>query len=141
MSLAFLMILSLLQDLEPEINQENGIAIKGYDAVSYFKSQKSTKGIQEWSFEWKNVNWLFSSQENLISFSKDPQKYAPQYGGYCAWGMRQGYKADTDPENSWTIVDDKLYFNYNKQVLEGWLPEKEENIKIANGAWKSFRHK
>lgn len=127
------------QKYESPIYQIKGIAIDGYDAVAYFSESKSVKGIEQFSTTWKNVIWQFSSAENLEEFMKAPEKYVPQYGGYCAYGMSNGYKAKVDPKDSWTIVDDKLYINYNIEVKNLWLPKKESLIKKADENWKQFK--
>ena len=75
-----------------------GVAIRGYDAVAYFTAGKALKGSESFSFSWHGMTWLFSSDENRDRFTKDPEKYAPQYDGYCAWAMTEGRKALTDPE-------------------------------------------
>ncbi len=118
-----------------EIYSKENIAIEGYDTVSFFNDEKAVKGNQEYSTEWKNTTWLFSNQENLEIFIKSPENYAPQFGGYCAWGVREGYKAPANPGEAWTVYNDKLYLNYNEAVMKGWLEEKKKNISIAKGNW------
>lgn len=104
------------------------VAIKGYDPVSYFESGKAEKGDKAYTFEFAGANWHFASEEHLNQFRKEPEKYAPQFGGYCAWAVSQGYTAGIDPE-AWKIVDGKLYLNYSKSVQAKW--EKDENNLIA----------
>lgn len=94
-------------------------AVSGYDAVAYFTDGKPTKGSKKFQTEYKGAKWRFSSQENLDTFLADPARYAPQYGGYCAWAMAGGYKASGDPEQ-WKIVDGKLYLNYDASVKAEW---------------------
>lgn len=115
-------------------SSNNGTAIKGYDPVAYFLQQKAMKGSSKFSFDWSGSNWKFISQANLDSFKTAPQKYAPQYGGYCAFGVSENHKAPTDP-NAWTLVGDKLYLNYNLQVKEMWLKDTANKIKLANENW------
>jgi YHS domain-containing protein len=115
-------------------------AIRGYDPVAYFKEAKPVKGSDEYSFKWKDANWFFSSKENLDSFSLNPEKYAPQYGGYCAYGLSEGHKAPTDP-NAWTIVDGKLYFNYSLKVKELWIKNPTERIEKADKNWPMLKDK
>jgi YHS domain-containing protein len=112
-------------------------AINGYDPVSYHK-EKPVKGTQEHTYQWKNATWHFSSAENLSLFEADPEKYAPQFGGYCAYGMAEGHKAPTQPD-AWTIADNKLYFNYNKDVLTKWKGNRDEFIKKAEDNWPTVR--
>ncbi|MEL7173254.1 MAG: YHS domain-containing (seleno)protein, partial [Pseudomonadota bacterium] len=80
------------------------------------------------------ATWRFSSAENRDLFVENPEKYAPQYGGYCAWAVAQGYTAATDPE-AWAIVDDKLYLNYNKSVQAKWEKDVPGHIASADGNW------
>ena len=99
---------------------------------------KAVKGNGEFSYKWKGATWYFISNNNLNAFKADTEKYVPQYGGYCAWGMSRGYKAKVDPLNAWTILDGKLYLNYSKNIKNKWLPEKEKLIKKADTNWKNF---
>jgi len=112
-------------------------AINGYDPVSYYKD-KPVKGAPDHTYQWENATWHFSSAENLALFKAEPEKYAPQFGGYCAYGMADGHKAPTQPD-AWTIVDDKLYFNYNKEVLVKWRENRDESIKKAVDNWPTVR--
>ena len=95
--------------------QPNGIAIRGYDTVAYFTQGKPVEGTEKFSTEWEGATWRFSSQENLELFTTDPEKYAPQYGGYCAYGVAQDSLVKIEPDQ-WTIYDDKLYLNYNAKL-------------------------
>ena len=113
-------------------------AIRGYDVVAYFNDGKAVKGDKTITREWNGAQWNFSSKANLDSFSANPEKYAPQYGGYCAYGTADGHKAPTDP-NAWTILDGKLYFNYNKQVQEMWKKKQPEFIKKADTNWPKIK--
>lgn len=78
---------------QSEIFSKHEGAINGYDAVTYFKESKPVKGKKEYTHQWNGTTWYFASQQNLNDFKKQPEKYAPQYGGYCAYGMSNGYKA------------------------------------------------
>ncbi|MCU0374880.1 MAG: YHS domain-containing protein [Chitinophagaceae bacterium] len=122
------------QQPQPAVFQSNGAAIKGYDAVAYHLEGKAQPGNQAYSVTWNNATWLFATEKNKEAFAKNPEKYAPQYGGYCAFGASRNYKAPTDP-NAWTVVDGKLYLNYSAKVKEGWLPEKEKHIAKADSNW------
>jgi len=110
------------------------VAIKEYDAVAYFKQRKPVKGNKNFSYSWNGANWYFSSKQNLDSFKTSPQKFAPQFGGYCAYGMAEGHKAPTDPY-AWTIVNSKLYLNYNKEVQSLWKQKQNEYIQTAEKNW------
>lgn len=117
-----------------EIYAPSGIAINGYDAVAFFKDSKPVKGLNNLSYSWKNVNWLFASKENLESFKANPETFAPQFGGYCAYGTAQGHKAPTQID-TWTIVNNKLFFNYNQKVKELWNKNQSIFIDSASVKW------
>lgn len=112
----------------------SNLAVGGYDTVSYFTESKAIKGSKEFSTEYKGATWYFSSQENLVAFTNNPEKYAPQYGGYCAWAVSQGYTAKGDPQQ-WSIHEDKLYLNYNADVQNRWLVDKENFILQGDKNW------
>lgn len=113
---------------------ENGIAIKGADPVAYFKEGKAIEGSKEFSYEWGNATWLFDSAEHRDLFAANPEAYAPQYGGYCAWAVSQNTKETVDPK-VWKIVDGKLYLNYNKSVQRTWSRDISGNIAQADAYW------
>ncbi len=117
-----------------QFNSTGGVAIKGYDPVAYFTQHKAVEGNGSFIYDWSGSTWKFSSQASLDSFKAAPEKYAPQYGGYCAYGCSRGYKAPTDP-NAWTIVDNKLYLNYNLKVKEIWSGDMANLITIADSNW------
>ena len=123
-----------------EIFNKGGQAINGYDPVAYFLQGKPVKGVQNLSYQWKDATWYFSSQQNLEAFRTAPEKYAPQYGGYCAYGLSDGHKASTEPD-AWTIVNGKLYLNYNTNVRSEWSRNREERIKKADGYWPQIKNK
>lgn len=110
------------------------VAIKGYDPVAYFEAGKAMKGSELNSFQWKGADWHFTSKENRDLFAAAPEKYAPQFGGYCAWAMTTSRKAHTDPE-VWKIVDGKLYLNCSRAAFEKWQEDIPGNIKKADANW------
>lgn len=137
-----LVILSLgmvVQAQQPEVFSKNNLAINGYDPVAYFTEGKAIKGNDSLSMEWKHTNWVFSSSANLDSFKVNPEKYAPQFGGYCAYGMSRGYKAPTQGD-AWSIVDGKLYLNYNLDVRTIWNKDQTQFIEKATANWKGISH-
>ena len=115
-------------------------AIRGYDPVAYFTDGKPVEGKQEFAYEWKGAKWFFANAEHRDQFKASPEKYAPQYGGYCAYGVAVGKKFDIDPA-SWRIVDGKLYFNLNPMVLEKWSAEVNEYIGKSEKNWPKIRSK
>ena len=98
------------------------------------------KGNENLGYQWNEATWLFSSKANLDSFKLNPQKYAPQFGGYCAYGVSENHKAPTDPE-AWTIVNDKLYLNYNPKVQTYWNKDRDKRIADANKNWLLLKDK
>ena len=112
-----------------------GLAIKGYDPVAYHAAGKPAEGSGDFEYEWKGATWRFASESNLELFKADPEKYAPRYGGYCAWAVSQGYTASVDPVNAWSLVDGKLYLNFSAAVKETWEKDIPGNIKKADANW------
>jgi hypothetical protein len=125
---------------QSEVFVKSGIAINGYDPVAYFKEGKAVMGNSTFSFKWNDANWLFSDQQNLDSFKLNPIKFAPQYGGYCAYGMSEGHKAPTEP-GAWTIVNGKLYLNYNIKVKGYWNKDQAKRIEDADKNWPGLKNK
>ncbi|MEO6540755.1 MAG: YHS domain-containing (seleno)protein [Ferruginibacter sp.] len=123
-----------------EVFSTSAGAIRGYDAVEYFKQNKAVKGSPQNVYSWKNAKWYFATKENLENFKATPEKYEPQYGGYCAYGLSEGHKAPTDP-NAFTIVNGKLYLNYNLDVRSDWSKSKEERIVTADKNWPAVKNK
>ncbi|WPU98192.1 YHS domain-containing (seleno)protein [Mucilaginibacter sp. cycad4] len=123
---------------QSEIFAPGGKAIKGYDPVAFFTESKPVKGSDKFQYKWKDATWFFSSNENLEAFKADPEKYAPQYGGYCAYGTSQGHKAPTQTD-TWTVLNDKLYFNYNDKVKELWTKDQANLIKTADEKWPEVK--
>jgi YHS domain-containing protein len=123
-----------------EIFSKSSQAIRGYDPVAYFTEGKPVKGSEAFTLNWKDANWFFSSKENLELFKKSPEKYAPQYGGYCAYGCSNGYKASTEPD-AWTIVNGKLYLNYNTRVRSEWEKNRDERIQKGDKNWPEIKDK
>jgi len=112
----------------------NNVAVQGYDPVAYFTEGQPVKGLKDHSVIYQDAEFRFSSAENLATFNQDPEKYAPQYGGYCAWAVSQGSTAKGDKDN-WTIVDGKLYLNFNKNIQNKWNKDREGFIASADAAW------
>ena len=110
------------------------IAVSGYDPVAYFVAGKPVKGDGRISTAYNGATWTFASEANRALFVADPAKYAPQFGGYCAWAVSQGYTASTDP-NAWKIVDGKLYLNYSLEIAQKWKMDIPGNIAKANANW------
>ncbi|HEY0946604.1 MAG TPA: YHS domain-containing (seleno)protein [Opitutaceae bacterium] len=117
-----------------------GVALDGYDAVAYFTDGKPTEGDERFSYEWSGAKWRFANAEHLERFKQDPARYAPQFGGYCAWAVSEGYTADADP-TAWKIVDGKLYLNYNAEVQKKWEQDVPGRIAKGNANWPKVSRK
>jgi len=123
--------------LSPGIDFRWG-AIQGYDPVAFFKEGKPVAGKKELTFNWSGASWYFSTQENLDAFKSNPTYYAPQFGGWCAYGTAAGHKSPTQAE-TWSIVDNKLYFNYNMAVQKLWNKNQKGLIEQANKNWPAVK--
>lgn len=111
-----------------------GKGAAGHDVVAYFTMGKPVKGSAEFATEWKGATWEFSSAENLEKFKASPEAYAPQYGGYCAYGVAKGSLVKGEPDQ-WKIVDGKLYLNYSAGVQKSWAKDISGNISTADKNW------
>ncbi|CAN1546456.1 hypothetical protein MCETHM1_01978 [Flavobacteriaceae bacterium] len=120
------------------INLKNGIAIQGYDPVAYFESTKAIEGKKEITAKFNDATYQFASENNKDLFLKNPTHYEPQFGGFCAFGMSEGYEASIKPE-AFTVVEDKLYLNYNLKVREDWSKNKEARIVKATVNWGKIK--
>lgn len=117
---------------------DNG-AIDGYDPVAFFTDSAAVKGEKSLSTEWNGATWCFSTAEHLETFKASPEKYAPQYGGYCAYGTADGHLSPTEAE-TWTVRDGKLYFNYNMKVKELWSQDIPSYLEKADKNWPQLSH-
>ncbi len=114
----------------------SNVAVGGHDPVAYFTDGRPVKGERAFSTTYQGAEFRFASQENLDRFLADPKAYAPAYGGYCAWAVSQGYTAKGDPD-IWTIVDGRLYLNFNRQVQADWEQDIPGFIASADANWPS----
>jgi hypothetical protein len=121
-------------------NVQDSFVLKGFDAVAYFQQGKAIPGNNNFTYKWQDVNWRFSTAENRNLFIKNPEKYAPQYGGFCAWAVSRGYTAPIDP-NAWKIVDGKLYLNVNLDTQKRWEKDIPGNIQKADQNWPGIAGK
>ena len=122
------------------VNAADGIALKGYDAVAYFTTGEPTPGVDGYTHRWKSVTYRFASAENRDRFTADPERYVPQYGGYCAYAMSIDRIADIDPSR-WAIVDGKLYLNNNRLSQALWSVNKRGRIASGDQNWTVFPKK
>ena len=134
LAIVVLMLAAPVIALEPVSKDKSGLAVSGYDAVAYFTTGKPVKGLPAFEHKWNGARWRFASAKHRDLFVKEPAKYAPQYGGYCAWAVSRNYTAPSDP-NAWRIVNGKLYLNYNLQVREMWTPNATDRIRTGDANW------
>lgn len=116
------------------LNAESGVALRGYDVVAYFAEGAPRHGSAEFAHSWNGAEWRFASAGNRDSFAADPARYAPQYGGYCAYAMAQGYFADVEPE-AFSVVNGKLFLNANLRVRSRWLGDVPGYVAQADRNW------
>jgi YHS domain-containing protein len=126
----------------------SSLAVSGYDAVAYFTEGEPVEGSADHELEWNGATWRFASTANLAAFQADPEafapqfggycawavSFAPQFGGYCAWAVSQGYTASTDP-TAWRVVDGKLYLNYSHNIQRRWEQDVPGNIAKGDANW------
>lgn len=112
----------------------DGLAAGGYDVTAYFTAGKAVRGSAKYEVMLQGVTWRFASAESKAQFQANPAAYAPQFGGYCAWAVSQGYIAPGDPEQ-WKIVDGKLYLNFNQRAKELWEADQAAAIERGNANW------
>lgn len=129
-----LALLAVFVQAQQSIFSANGKAAHGWDVVSLITHEEAVQGKQEYQCTWSNAQWFFISAENRDIFLKSPDKYAPRYGGFCAYGASRGYKAPTEAD-TWTIVEGKLYFNFNLKVRMEWNKDKQNYIQKADNNW------
>ncbi len=137
LSALLLLLLHQSKAQKTEIYAPKGIALNSYDVVEFF-NEKTVKGSDSIFLNWKGVKWLFSTQQNRDLFAAHPQNYEPQYGGWCAYGTSRGYKAPTQSD-TWTIINNKLYFNYNLKVKELWDANRAAFIDSADAKWPTVK--
>ncbi len=136
--LAFLLIVfslggAALAQKAPIYSDASG-AIRGYDPVAYFTQGRPVQGSKDFTHRWKGAEWRFASAENRARFAAAPEKYAPQYGGYCAFGVAGGYAVKIEPD-AWSVVDGKLYLNYDRGVQASWKKDVPGYIRKADANW------
>lgn len=139
MPVLFLLTLACAASAEDEVFVTDSAAIRGHDPVAYFTEGKPVPGDPEIRHEWNGATWLFASAANRDRFAAEPARYAPQFGGFCAYGLSRGYKVGTDPA-AFTIHNDKLYLNYSLPVRATWLQDTDAYVKKGEDNWKTLEH-
>jgi YHS domain-containing protein len=137
--LVFFLLMSFQACAKPPISSsKDGVAIDGYDAVAYFTLGKPVQGSEKITHSWQGATWRFVNEEHRDKFAAEPEKYAPQYGGYCAYAMSDAGFAAGDGER-WAIVEDRLYLNNNWLAQKLWEREIPEDIRDADGHWVKIK--
>lgn len=134
MSLTLLLMLASAIVLAGEFNEVDGVAIRGYDPVVYLTEQKAERGSGDFTGVYKGSTFRFRSAANRDLFIATPEKYAPQFNGYCAFGVSRGYKAGISPD-AFSVIDGKLYLNYNAEVKAMWSKDVSGYIAKAAEKW------
>lgn len=132
--LAALLLAGAALAQKAEVFSDPAGAIRGYDPVAYFTEGKPVKGKTEFTHQWKGATWRFASAANRDRFAAAPEKYAPQYGGYCAYGVASGYAVKAEPD-AWSVVDGKLYLNYDRNVQASWVKDVPGYVRKADANW------
>lgn len=118
---------------------EQGIALEGFDTVSYHTAGAAQRGKSNFQVTWAGAIWYFTSLENRQDFSENPEQYAPQYGGYDPFGMATGGAAQPATPELWQIEAGKLYLFYSGQTRKLWQENKPVNLKNANIQWAKLK--
>lgn len=116
----------------------DNVAIKGYDTVAYFTEGQAVKGENKFVASWNDAEWYFANAAHRDLFTENPERYAPQFGGFCSAGLSHGAKVAADPE-AWTIVDGKLYIKFSKDARDRWRKDKAEKIRRAEENWTEYQ--
>ncbi len=119
------------------LNAKNGLALEGFDPVSYFTEPAPVKGVEAFSAKHLGATYYFATAEHRDRFTMEPTKYAPQFGGYCGYAASRGYLASVDPE-AYTIMNGRLILQNSKKVLRLWQKEPEARLKLADTNWPSI---
>jgi len=131
-------VVSVIAQEQQRVNAEDGVAIKGYDTVAYFTDGRAVEGKNQFEYKWDDVRWRFASRSHLDQFVADPERYAPQYGGFCAGAMFFGEPIAADP-TAWKIVDGKLYLFSKPTYVDQWSRDAADKIKAADENWRRFQ--
>ncbi|HEV2763384.1 MAG TPA: YHS domain-containing (seleno)protein [Pyrinomonadaceae bacterium] len=125
------------QGVQPVNKTAAGLALRGYDAVAYFREGRAVEGRAEFEHSWNGARWLFASGSNRDAFAREPEAFAPQYGGYCSYAVAHGYTADGDPL-AWKVMGGKLYLNYSVEVRQIWEQDITGHVRRGDLNWPRF---
>lgn len=131
-------VLAFASSASAQVNSNGGAnAIGGYDPVAYFTDHAPVRGTAEHSFDWHGGHWLFASEEHRALFAANPARYAPAYGGYCAWAAADGRLATIDPQ-AWHVEGGRLFLNYSLDIRRQWLADRAHLIQQADERWPAL---
>lgn len=136
---AFACVLSPAAMSAQSVFAEDGVAIRGYDPVAYFTEGRPLRGDPAHAANWGGVSWHFASAESRAAFIANPEAFAPQYGGFCAWAVAEGYTAPIDPQ-AWAVVEGRLYLNFSRHIQARWARDVPGNITRADANWPGLRN-
>jgi hypothetical protein len=126
---------------KPSVNTKSDhVALRAYDAVAYFTDGRAVAGLEQFELTWNGAIWRFANADHRDAFHKNPEHFAPQFGGYCAWAVAHDYVADGDPE-IWKIVDGRLYLNYSKRAQRKWETNIPGYIRQGLANWPAVLNK
>lgn len=119
-----------------QVNQAmfSKVAINSYDPVAYYTENKATMGQEKFMHTWNDADWHFASQENMQLFTENPEKYAPKYGGYCAFAISKGFTANTSSE-TFEIIDNDLFLFADQDVKDEWMKDRQSNFEKCEENW------
>ncbi|WP_027468726.1 YHS domain-containing (seleno)protein [Deefgea rivuli] len=118
---------------------EKGVALRGFDPMSYFTGKGPMMGSDDYKFVFEGATYWFASAENLAKFKANPTQYAPKFGAFCAMGIAKDKKIDSDP-TAWRIVDGYLFVLQSKEVQKNWLVDVSGNLKVATVSWNTIKN-
>ena len=121
----------------PEVFAMDGLAIGGTDPVAYFEQNAPVPGVSDFALMWRGATWVFASADSMEAFEMNPDAYAPQFGGYCAYALAQGSLAASVPE-AWTIYQHRLYLNYSVAVRQHWQADIPGYLAQASAYWPAI---
>lgn len=121
----------------PAVFTRDGLAVSGYDPVAYFTDSRARPGSDLYRLKWRGAVWRFASADHLDAFEMRPSHYAPQFGGYCAYTVANGYPMKAEPD-VWTIYEGRLYLNFNASIQVLWQRDRAHYIQVARENWNRF---
>jgi YHS domain-containing protein len=127
--------MAIAETAAPLNQTAEGIAMDGFDVVSYFTGGAPAKGDVSHAVEYQGAQWLFASQQNADAFGADPARYAPRNNGWCSYAVSEGYGAEVDFVNGWAVIDDALYLNWDQSVRDLFLAEQDTRIAASQANW------